>query len=86
MLGISIVLFKSNSFSEINLIFIYFSSKSSEFLLIDPIRSLIMLQSFSYFLIFYLISLVGVKYLFPLISSKYSLTLLKTRYIKDLHY
>ena len=75
----SIVLFKGNFSSQLNLIFIYFLSYSSEILVIDPIKSLILLHSSSYFLIFSLLSLAGtsVKYSFPLISSKYPFTFLK---------
>ena len=63
MLRVSIVLFRGNSSSELNLIFIYFS------LVINLIKSLILLHSSSCFLIFSMLSLVGtsVKYLFPLI-------------------
>ena len=50
MVGISTVLFRGNSSSELNLIFTYFSSQSSEFLDIDLIKSLILIQNSSYFL------------------------------------
>ena len=65
------VLFRSNSLSELNVIFIYFSSHWSDFLVIDLIKSMILIYSSSYFLNFYLLSLVGtsVKNLFPLFSS-----------------
>ena len=64
MAGISIVLFTGNSSSELNLIFIYFLSQSSEFLFIDRIKSLILLQSSSYFLISSLLSLERTFYVF----------------------
>ena len=70
LLGIPIFLFRHNSSPELSLIFKYFSSKSSEFLVIELIKSLILFQSSSYFLIFALLSLVEprVKYLLLLIS------------------
>ena len=60
----SIVLFRGTSSSELNFVFIYFPSSSFEVLVIDLVKSLILLQSSSYFLIFSLLSLVGtsVKY------------------------
>ena len=82
MLGTIVILFRGNSSSELNLIFIYFSSKSSEFSVIDLIKSLILLQSSSYLFIFPLLSIVGisVKYLLPLIFSNYPFTLPKIRF------
>ena len=82
MVGISIVLLRGNSSSELSLIFIYFSSQSSEFLVIDLMKSLILIRSSSYFLIFSLLSLVGTnfKYLFRLIFSKYLFTYMKIIY------
>ena len=81
MLGISIPLFRGNSLSKLNLIFIYLSS--SEF--INLIKFLISLHSFSFclsFFFFFLLSLEGtsLKYSFPLIYSKYPFTLLKIKY------
>ena len=60
----SIVLFRGTSSSELNFVFIYFPSSSFEVLVIDLVKSLILLQSSSCFLIFSLLSLVGtsVKY------------------------
>ena len=78
ILGISFVLFRGSSSSQLN-----FSSYSSELLVNCPIKSLILLQRYSYFyFLFFLLSLVGtsIKYLFPLISSKYPFTSLKIRY------
>ena len=51
LLGIPIFLFRHNSSPELklSLIFIYFSSKSSEFLVIELIKSLILFQRSSYF-------------------------------------
>ena len=46
MVGISNILFKGNLSSELNLIFIYFSSKLFEFLVIDLITSLILIHRF----------------------------------------
>ena len=80
--GTCIILFRGNSSSKLNLIFVNFSSKSSEFLVNDLIKSLILIHSSLYYLIFSSLSSVetSAKYLFPLISSKYPLTLLKIRY------
>ena len=49
LLGIPIFLFRHNSSPELSLIFKYFSSKLSEFLVIELIKSLILFQSSSYF-------------------------------------
>ena len=78
MPGISIVLFRGNLSSELNLIFIYFSSQLSVFFVINLIKSLILPHSTSYFFIFSLLPLVGnsIKDLFPLISLEYLFTLL----------
>ena len=80
MLENSIVLFRGTSSSELSLIFIHFLSQSPEFLVINPIKSLILLQSYSK--LFFLLSLVGlsIKYLFLLISSNYPFTLLEISY------
>ena len=71
-----------NSSSKLNLIFIYFIFQSSEFIVINLIKSLLLIHSYPYFFIFSLLWLVGtsVNYLFPLISSKYPFTLLKIRF------
>ena len=74
MLGISVVLFRGNSSSELNLNSIYLSSQSSEFLVINLMNSLSLLQ------ISYFSAGTSVKYLFPLVSFKYPFTLLKIRY------
>ena len=58
-IGISIVLFKGKLSSESNLIFIYFSSWSSEILVIDLTKSLILPRSSLFLKIFSLLSLVG---------------------------
>ena len=50
MLRIAIVLFKGNTSSKLNLIFIHFSSQAPEFLVIDLTESLILLHSFLLFL------------------------------------
>ena len=52
MIRMFIVLFRDNSSSESNLIFICFSSPSSEFLVIDLIKSLILLQILHIFYFF----------------------------------
>ena len=82
MLEISIILFKDNSPSELNLISTYFSSYTSEFLFNDLLKSLFLLQISAIFLIFSLLSLEGtsINYLFLLTFSKYLFTLLKIRY------
>ena len=73
MIGISIALFRGNSSSELNLIFIYFSSELSTFLVTGLTKSPIFLHSSSHLFIISLFSLIGTsfKYLLPLISSKY---------------
>ena len=73
MIGISIALFRGNSSSELNLIFIYFSSELSTFLVTGLTKSPIFLHSSSNLFIISLFSLIGTsfKYLLPLISSKY---------------
>ena len=78
MPGISIVLFRGNLSSELNLIFIYFSSQLSVFFVINLIKSLILPHSTSYFFIFSLLPLVGnsINDLFQLISLEYLFTLL----------
>ena len=50
MVGMSTVLFRGNSSSELNLIFVYFLSYSSEFLVIDLIKSLILVHSSPFFI------------------------------------
>ena len=58
MIGISIVvLFRGNSSSELSLIFIFFSTKLLQFLVIDLIKSLILLHSFSLLLLLSLLLL-----------------------------
>ena len=52
MIRMFIVLFRDNSSSKSNLIFICFSSPSSEFLVIDLIKSLILLQILHIFYFF----------------------------------
>ena len=82
MAGSSIALFRDNLSSELNLIFIYFSSNSSKFLVIDFFKSLILINSFSYFLVLPLFSLsrTSFNFFFPLIYSKYPFISPKTRY------
>ena len=82
MLGIFVVLLIGNSSRELNLIFIYFHHNRLSFFVIDLIKSLTLLHSSSYLLIFPLHSLVetSFKYLFLLISSKYRFTLLIITY------
>ena len=53
MIRMFIVLFRDNSSSKSNLIFICFSSPSSEFLVIDLIKSLILLQILHIFYYFF---------------------------------
>ena len=74
-------LFRGNSSSKLNLIFIYFYL-NHQFVVIDLIKFLILLHSSSYFLIFSLLSLVATsaRYLGLLISSKYPFALLKIKY------
>ena len=59
---------RGNLSSKLNLIFIYFSSYSFQFLVIDLIKLLILIHRSLYFLIFSLLSLVAtsVEYLFLL--------------------
>ena len=78
VLGISIVLFRGNLSSELNLISIYFSSQLSVFFVINLIKSLIWPHSTPYFFVFYLVPLVGssIKDLFPVISLECLFTLL----------
>ena len=65
------VSFKGKSSSALNLIFIYFSLESSEWLVFYLIRSLILIYSFPYIFNVSLLSSVGtgIKYLFQLLSS-----------------
>ena len=71
MLGISTIFFRGYLLFELNLIFIYFPSSSSEFLVTDLIKPLILLHSSSYFYISSFLSWLGtsVKYLFLLIYT-----------------
>ena len=66
--------------SKLILIFKYFLSWSSEFLILDLFKSLIVLHSSSYFFFFTLLVGTSVKYLFLLFYSKYVFTFLKGRY------
>ena len=52
MIETSIVLFKGNLLSELDLILIYFSSQSSQFLVIDLIKYMVLFHSSPYFFIF----------------------------------
>ena len=82
MLWSSSVFCKDESSSELNLIFIYFSSWLPVLLVFDLIRPFILLYSSSYFLNMPLLSSVGtsVKDLFPLLSLMYPFILLPLRY------
>ena len=55
IIGISIVLFEVKFSSQSNLIFIYFLRESFEFVVIDLIKSLILINSSRYVFIFYLL-------------------------------
>ena len=72
--------FRGKSPLKLNFIFRYFSS--SEFFVVDLIKSLIFLKMLSYFFITSLLSLVrfSVKYSFLLISSNCPINLLVIRY------
>ena len=71
MLQSSSVFFKG----KLNLIFKYFSTLLSELLVIDLIRSIMLIQSSSHFFLISLLSLAvtSAKYLFPLTSSQKTL-------------